>query len=375
MTSRISANSNGQIANAKSILPQITPKGRYVVFSSDASNLVVGELDNNQRRDIFLRDLDNGVTSRLSVSSDGVQTNRTSDHPQITPDGRYVVFSSYASNLIRGGNDVRDIFLRDLDRGKTNLISENESRGEANGNSFRPQITPNGRFVVFQSRASDLVAGDYIENKMNIFLADREPRTGQPPAPPQPSPDLVPPAISPTSIGKHSGKSAYKKACNLKLTSPNVKIKGNKSRRAKISKNKTRRLFTHGSKGEIKWGTIAGKQIKCEKIRMLLLEKRGHNYYIPGTKMKVLKKSLSIKPFSKTVRKLKKKGVGKLRQKSVTSKKKTKFSFKDFNHSTKLGRSALRKLRSKHYRGTFMVFYTAKVNGVHIKKSVKLTSK
>ncbi len=135
------------------------------------------------------------------------------------------------------------------------------------------------------------------------------------------------------------------------------------------------RSFNHGSKGQIKWGKVAGRQVKCKKIRMLLLEKRAKRYYIPGTKIKISKKSLAYKRFAKTLKKLKKKRIGTLRLKSQASKKRTKFSYKNYNRRSKRGKNALNRLKKKRYRGSFVVVYTAEVSGVKIQNTVKLTSK
>ncbi len=375
----ISVGRNGR-SNRGNYNPQVTPDIHYVVFETDASNLV--DNDNNGRSDILVRDLRAGGITRVSVDSNGAQSNSGSYSPQITDDGRRVIFQSHATNLVAGDvNGKFDIFSHDQGDNKTSLVSAKPDGTQANNHSYHPQVTPDGRFVVYESDATNLTADPYIAGFSNIFLRDnakpdpelpQPPPAPQPPAPPQPS---APPQNNPTPMNKPPSKSAYKKACKLKLTSPRVRIRGGKSRRGKVSRKKARRLFTHGSKGQIKWGKVQGKQVKCKKIRMLLLEKRGKRYYIPGTKIRVSKKSLAYKRFAKTLRKLRKKKVGTLRLKSRSSKKQTKFSYKNYNRRSKLGRSALRKLRSKRYRGTFVVVYTAEVSGVKIKNRVKLTSR
>ncbi len=203
--------------------------------------------------------------------------------------------------------------------------------------------------------------------------ANSEPAPPQPPgSPPQPSST---PSMPTPGIPRTLSPSAYKNACTLKITSPKVKRLKKRSRTLRVSRRNARRLFMHGAKGHIKWGKVAGKEVKCEKVRMLLLQKRGRRYYVPGTKRRVSKKSLSIKRFNKTIRRLKKRGIGKLRQRRVTSNKKTKFSFKDFNRRSRLGRKALNKLRKKRYRGTFVFVYTAQIDGKTIGKEVKLRAK
>src|SRR5262249_44756312 len=139
----------------------ITPDGRYVVFQSNASDLVAG--DTNRTTDVFVRDLVAGTTTLVSVNSDGIGPgNGASDKANITPDGRYVVFESSASNL--GANDTNgatDVFVRDLVTGTTTLVSMNEGgTGSGNAAAQDPSISSDGRYVAFDSSASDLVAGD-----------------------------------------------------------------------------------------------------------------------------------------------------------------------------------------------------------------------
>ncbi len=362
--------------NRGSYSPQVTPDIHHVVFESDASNLV--DNDNNGRSDIFVRDLSGGGIRRVSVDSNGTQANNGSYTAQITDDGRQVIFQSHATNLVAGDvNGKFDIFTHDIGDNKTSLVSAKPDGTQTNNHSYHPQVTPDGRFIVYGSDATNLTAGPYAGGISNIFLRDNakpDPELPQPPPGPQPQPPAQP-QNNPAPMNNPPSKSAYKKACKLRLTSPKVEIKGSKSRRGRVSRKKARRLFTHGSKGQIKWGKVQGKQVKCKKIRMLLLEKRGKRYYIPGTKIKVSKKSLAYKRFAKTLKKLKKKKVGTLRLKSQSSKKRTKFSYKNYNRKSKRGRSALNKLKRKRYRGSFVVIYTAEVSGVKIKNTVKLTSK
>ena len=107
---------------------------------------------------------------------------------------------------------------------------------------------------------------------------------------------------------------------------------------------------------------------------MTLLEKHGKRYYIPGTNINVSrKKYLTKKNFStKGMRFLKNKKVGKLRQKRVTDKRVTKFSFKDYSRKSKIGRRALNKLKARGYKGTFAVIYSAEINGKTIKSTIFL---
>ncbi len=159
-TRRVSIRSNGNQGNNHSAGPALSADGRFVAFDSLASNLVKG--DTNTRYDVFLRDRNSKKTKRVSVRSDGTQAlGSDSWHAAISGDGRSIAFMSYATNLFT--NDVNgepDVFLRDRKSGKTRLISRNHFGSMADNSSNDPEISADGRFVVFRSLASDLVAND-----------------------------------------------------------------------------------------------------------------------------------------------------------------------------------------------------------------------
>lgn len=168
---RASISDDGEEANGVSYTPALSGDGRYVVFSSDASNLVPG--DTNGRRDIFVRDLVSGRTTRVSVDAMARQSNGDSFNPHISAGGRYVVFESDATNLV--GNDSnrhRDIFLFDRFNGSVRLISVGPSSVQANRDSSMPIISADGSYVVYESLATNLVAND-SNNATDIFLYDR----------------------------------------------------------------------------------------------------------------------------------------------------------------------------------------------------------
>ncbi|GAB4333110.1 MAG: PD40 domain-containing protein [Desulfobulbaceae bacterium] len=172
ITSRVSVNSDGSQANKDSGWPAISSNGRYVAFTSDASNLVAG--DTNNRADIFRHDRQTGVTIRVSVDSAGNQSNQTSySRTDISADGRYVVFSSRASNLVAGDtNDTSDVFLHDCQTGETVRVSVDSSGNEGNGKSEGASISSDGRYIAFASTATNLVADD-TNNTSDIFVHDR----------------------------------------------------------------------------------------------------------------------------------------------------------------------------------------------------------
>jgi Tol biopolymer transport system component len=171
-TTRISVDSSGIQGNGDSDFPSISADGRYVAFESSASNLVSG--DTNSMPDIFLHDTQTGITTRLSVDSSGTQGNSYSHYPSISADGRYVAFSSGASNLVNGdSNGITDVFLRDTQTGITTCISVNSSGPWWNTDSNFPSISADGRYVAFDSSASNLVSGD-SNGSRDIFLRDTQ---------------------------------------------------------------------------------------------------------------------------------------------------------------------------------------------------------
>src|SRR5207249_11264627 len=137
----------------------ISSDGRFVLFLSSANNLVTND-DNGKFVDVFLRDRTNGVTTLVSVNQTGVGGgNGNSVSPAASTNGRYVVFESEASNLVANDtNGVSDVFVRDLQTGTTTLVSENGSGAGGNGGSTSPVISADGRYVAFVSEAWDLVA-------------------------------------------------------------------------------------------------------------------------------------------------------------------------------------------------------------------------
>ncbi len=171
-TQRISVNSLGEEANDWSLYCDVSSDGRYVVFESAASNLVPN--DNNNHRDVFLMDRRTGQVELISKSSQGVQGDGDSFYPSITPDGRFIAFYSWTSNLVPNDtNGIPDVFVHDRSSAETFRVSVDSSGVQGTGWSEYPAITPDGRFVVFRSAAANLVAGD-TNNAADIFLHDRQ---------------------------------------------------------------------------------------------------------------------------------------------------------------------------------------------------------
>ncbi len=170
-TERASVDSAGAEANGSSRSPVLSADGRFVAFYSHATNLVPA--DTNGHEDVFVRDRLLGTTERVSVDSHGAQANDLSRNPDLSPDGRFVVFQSQASNLVPGDtNLVQDLFLRDRLLGTTERISLDSSAGQPNDDSWMPKLSADGRCVVFTSRASNLVANDG-NGWTDVFVRDR----------------------------------------------------------------------------------------------------------------------------------------------------------------------------------------------------------
>jgi Ca2+-binding RTX toxin-like protein len=156
---RISVDSGGTSANNTAINATMSADGRYVVYQSASTNLVGG--DGNGFADVFLRDTVSGTTTLVSTATGGTQGNNISSLPLITDDGRYVIFTSIANNLVAGdSNTVLDVFMRDTLTGTTTRVSTASDGSQANGASQNVDVTGNGAFIGFQSAANNLVAGD-----------------------------------------------------------------------------------------------------------------------------------------------------------------------------------------------------------------------
>jgi Tol biopolymer transport system component len=164
----VSVDSNGVPANGFCAPPTINTDGRYVAFASDATNLVPN--DTNGVRDVFFHDRQTGATTRVSVDSSGAQANGASGSQAISADGRYVAFQSDATNLVPNDtNTVADVFVHDRQTGTTVRVSVDSSGAQGGGFSSAPAISADGRYVGFDS-FNALVPGD-TNNAGDVFLA------------------------------------------------------------------------------------------------------------------------------------------------------------------------------------------------------------
>jgi Cadherin-like/Domain of unknown function (DUF4114) len=183
-TTRISVSSDGTQGNDLSgtdtastisfVKNSISADGRYVAYESLASNLVTG--DSNGKSDIFVYDRQTNTNQLVSLANNGDRGNNSSIHPVISADGRYVTFESSATNLVAGGTKQPNIFVRDLQSGTTELVSVNSSGVESNFGSIRSSISADGRYVTFLSFSPNLIPGNTSSSATsgNVFIRDRQ---------------------------------------------------------------------------------------------------------------------------------------------------------------------------------------------------------
>jgi len=169
-TERVSVASDATQANSESLDPSISADGRYVAFSSSATNLVPG--DNNGYADVFVHDRQTGLTERVSISNSGAQGDWDSTRPCLSPDGRYVAFHSSARNLVADDtNGSADVFVRDRETGQTERVSVAGDGTQGDGDSWSPAISSDGAYVVFCSSATNLVPDD-TNDVEDVFVHD-----------------------------------------------------------------------------------------------------------------------------------------------------------------------------------------------------------
>ena len=155
----------------------VSSNGQFVAFYSDADDLVPN--DTNGTRDVFVRDLVMDTNILVSVNTNGVAGDFLSTDPAISGDGRYVAFTSSADDLVPGDtNKAQDVFMRDLRAGTTTLVSvSTDGVDPGNGDSFSPDISADGRYVLFHSKASNLAAGSFGSGVENLFFRDLQTAT------------------------------------------------------------------------------------------------------------------------------------------------------------------------------------------------------
>jgi len=169
---QVSVSSAEVSGNGDSRLAAVNSDGRFVAFESYASNLVAGDVGG--RMDVFVRDRETGTTELVSLTWQGEQANGSSGEPAISSDGRYVAFHSLATNLVQtDDNGYRDVFVYDRQTGTVELVSVSDYLAQGDHVSGRPAISADGRYVVFESQAENLV-GDDTNSVKDIFVHDRQ---------------------------------------------------------------------------------------------------------------------------------------------------------------------------------------------------------
>ncbi|GMU83729.1 MAG: hypothetical protein AMXMBFR47_35990 [Planctomycetota bacterium] len=169
---RISLTSGGGEADGDSFDPTISMDGRHVVFTSAASNLVAA--DTNGVADVFHYDSQTGVTTRVSVDSSGAEGDGASDQAEISPNGAQITFRSMATDLVADDTNGRaDIFAHNPATGATVLLSRTPASAPADGDSSNPSISLTGRWIACESDATDLVTGD-TNGLRDVFIIDRD---------------------------------------------------------------------------------------------------------------------------------------------------------------------------------------------------------
>jgi len=166
----VSTSSSGAEANAESSATAISGDGRYVAFNSSASNLVSG--DSNGATDAFIKDTVTGTTTRVSTNASGVEGNGYTAIRALTDDGRYALLYSYATNLVSGDtNGQPDSFIKDTVTGAITRVTTDSSGAQANNYCFATSMSADGRYVAFTSSATNLVTGD-TNGAVDCFVKD-----------------------------------------------------------------------------------------------------------------------------------------------------------------------------------------------------------
>jgi hypothetical protein len=170
VTTLVSVNVNGFGGNGNSTYGGMSPDGRFVAFSSDASDLVGG--DTNGWRDVFVRDMVAGTTTLVSQSTTGGFGNGESSSPAITPDGRYVAFWSLANNLVANDrNGIPDEFVRNMVL-QTTVVASIGANSSTGSYTSAPSISTNGRYVAFWSSYAGMTFSSSISLSGDVYVAD-----------------------------------------------------------------------------------------------------------------------------------------------------------------------------------------------------------
>jgi Tol biopolymer transport system component len=170
-TLKVSQGLGGLATGGASFSPSVSADGRYVAYGSDATNVVAG--DTNGTADVFVWDRQDGATVRASQAPGGLATNGSSSSPSVSADGRYVAYGSDASSIVAGDTSgARNVFVWDRQTGDTVKVAQVPGGGSTNDNSYDPSVSADGRFVAYESYASNIVPGD-TNDEQDVFVWDR----------------------------------------------------------------------------------------------------------------------------------------------------------------------------------------------------------
>ena len=170
---RVNTDVNGVEADSHGFDPVLSADGTKVAFYSDASNLVVGDTDTNGVKDVFVKDLQTGIVTRVSTDAEGTQADGESLDVSLSADGTKVLFSSEATNLVEGDtNGVKDVFVKDLITGAIVRVNTDVNGQQADGHeASSAMLSADGTKVIFSSTASNLVDGDN-NGTGDVFVKD-----------------------------------------------------------------------------------------------------------------------------------------------------------------------------------------------------------
>jgi hypothetical protein len=167
----VSVTPSGQLGQGRSVVADISLDGRYVLFTSWAADLVPD--DTNSAADAFLRDRRTSITQRVSLSATGEQLSERSTANALTADDRVVFFSTASQAASDDRNDDSDVYARDLITGQVQLVSRNSDGQPANGRSYSAQVSDDGRWVAFLSYATNLAPDDPRTDR-DVYLRNRK---------------------------------------------------------------------------------------------------------------------------------------------------------------------------------------------------------
>jgi len=174
VTKRVSVRSNGTQGDAPSNDGAISANGSYIVFSSMAKLV---SSDTNGKHDVYIHARIGGKTTRVSTSSKEKQGNGASGNATVSNDGRWVAFESRASNFVGADTSMdMDVFLRDRKKGRISLVSISSKGEKGKGGSGDPTISSSGAWIAFESTAANLVGND-PNGRLDSFVRDRIKRT------------------------------------------------------------------------------------------------------------------------------------------------------------------------------------------------------